>query len=173
MLELKKLTMAAIPSALEMAGHYRLIGEPDEAESICQDILAVDPDNQDARITLILSLTDNFSDNDKTTDFEKAREIANHLGDQYCRSYYLGIIFERRAKHHSRKGTPGSGRLAYDWYAKAMRAFNEALSSCDPNNQDAILRWNACARFINRHAEFEPEVKSEPDMLLDAFETPH
>lgn len=173
MIELKTLTRGAIPSALEMARQYRSIGEPDEAESICHDILAVDPENQDALITLILSLTDRFSDDGVADAFEKARETVNRLSDQYCKSYYSGIVFERRAKHHFRNGSPGSGRLAYDWYVKALFAFNDALSSCDPNNQDAALRWNACARFINGHPHLKPQDKSEPDMLLDAFETPH
>lgn len=173
MIELKTLTKQAIPSALEMAGHYRLIGEPDEAESICQDILSVDPDNQDALITRILSLTDRFTENGMSDAFEEARKTVNRLSDQYCKSYYSGIIFERRAKHHYNSGSPGSGRVAFGWYVKALYAFNDALSSCDPNNQDAVLRWNSCARFINSHPELRPEKDKEPDMLLDAFETPH
>ena len=44
--ELKQLHKDAIPAALEKAEHYRLLNEPGEAESICLDILAVDPDNQ-------------------------------------------------------------------------------------------------------------------------------
>jgi hypothetical protein len=173
MIELKTLSRKSIPAALEMARHYRLIGEPDEAESICQDILAVDRDNQDALITLILSLTDRFSGNNMVDAFEKARETVDRLSDQYCKSYYTGIVFERRAKHHFNSGSPGSGRVAHGWYVKALYAFNEALASCDPNNQDAVLRWNSCARFINDHPELIPQDDTEPDMLLDAFETPH
>ena len=173
MIELKVLSREAVPSALEMARHYRLISEPDEAESICQDILAVEPDNQDALITLILSLSDRFSDDGMVAAFEKARGMVAHLNDRYCKAYYSGILFERRAKHHFSNGSPGSGRLAYGWYVKALYAFNEALSSCDPNNQDAVLRWNSCARFINEHPELRPEEDSEPNLLLDAFETPH
>ena len=58
--ELKQLHKDAIPAALEEAERYRLLNEPGEAESICLDILAVDPDNQRAIITLLLAFTDRF-----------------------------------------------------------------------------------------------------------------
>jgi hypothetical protein len=51
MAELKQLHKDAIPAALEKAERYRLLNEPGEAESICLDILAVDPDNQRAVIS--------------------------------------------------------------------------------------------------------------------------
>ena len=60
MAELKQLHKDAIPAALEKAERYRLLNEPGEAESICLDILAVDPDNQRAIITLLLAFTDRF-----------------------------------------------------------------------------------------------------------------
>ena len=37
-----------MPAALEKALRYRLLNEPVEAESICRDVLEVDPDNQAA-----------------------------------------------------------------------------------------------------------------------------
>ena len=61
--ELKKLSTAAIPAALERAERYRLLNEPAQAESICQDILAVEPDNRQAIVLLILALSDQFSEN--------------------------------------------------------------------------------------------------------------
>src|SRR5712692_4478341 len=61
--ELKKLSKAAIPAALERAERYRLLNEPAQAESICQDILAVEPDNREALVLLILALSDLFSEN--------------------------------------------------------------------------------------------------------------
>ena len=46
--ELKGLSKTAIPAALERAEKYRLLNEPVQAESICRDILATEPDNQHA-----------------------------------------------------------------------------------------------------------------------------
>ena len=54
MYELKRLTKEAVPRALEKAERYRLLNEPTEAESICQDILRVEPDNQPALVVLLL-----------------------------------------------------------------------------------------------------------------------
>jgi hypothetical protein len=60
MLELKRIPPSAVQPALEKALRYRLLSEPGEAESICRDVLAVDPDNQEALVTLLLALTDQF-----------------------------------------------------------------------------------------------------------------
>jgi hypothetical protein len=37
-----------------------LLNEPAEAESICHDVLRIDPENQQALIVLLLTLTDQF-----------------------------------------------------------------------------------------------------------------
>ena len=60
MFTLKPIDPAAVPAALQQAERYRLLNEPEEAESICLDVLAVEPDNQQALVMLLLSLTDQF-----------------------------------------------------------------------------------------------------------------
>ncbi len=173
MVELKTLKPEAVASALEMAKRYRLLNEPDEAESICMDILAVEPDHQDALITLLLAVTDKFTESGLQPNFEKSREIVDKLSSAYCKSYYTGIIFERRAKYHLKLGAPKSGNVAHAWFVKALQAYGEALAGCDPDNQDAVLRWNSCARFVNNHPDVKPDDSDQSEMLLDAFETPH
>jgi hypothetical protein len=173
MVELKTLAPEAVPSALEKAKRYRLLNEPDEAESICLDILAVDSAHQEALILLILALTDKFTDSGLNPAYEQAREMVARLDTAYCKSYYTGILYERRAKFHLKQGGPGSGAVAYDWFAKAMKSYGEALAGCDPDNQDAVLRWNSCARFINRHPDLKTYEADQPEMLLDSFDTPH
>jgi hypothetical protein len=173
MVELKTLTPEAVPSALEKAKRYRLLNEPDEAESICLDILEVDAAHQEALILLLLSLTDKFPDEGLNPAYERAREIVDRLGSAYCKSYYTGIIDERRAKFHLKQGGPGSGAVAYDWFVKAMKAYGEALAGCDPDNQDAVLRWNSCARFINSNPDLKMFDADGSEMLLDSFDTPH
>jgi len=173
MVELKTIQIEAVPAALDMAKSYRLLNEPDEAESICLDILAVEPDNQDALITMLLAVADKFAEGGLQTNFEKAREIVDRLSSAYCKSYYSGIIFERRAKYHLKMGAPQSGNMAHAWFTKAMTAYGEALAGCDPDNQDAVLRWNSCARFINDHPDVKPDDADHSEMLLDPFETPH
>ena len=43
--------------------------------------------------------------------------------------------------------------MAYEWFAKGMTEFENALESCDPHNQDAVLRWNTCQRLLERYTE--------------------
>lgn len=173
MFELKALTLEAVPSALEKAKRYRLLNEPDEAESICRDILAAAPGHQDALITLLLATTDKFNEFGLQRLFEEAKQIVAQMDTSYCEFYYTGIIFERRAKFHFKQGGPGSGAVAYDWFAKAMQQYDQALAGCDPDNQDAILRWNSCARFMNSHPDLKSFDADQKEMLIDPYETPH
>ena len=98
MIELKPLKTEAISAALDKAKRYRLLNEPDDAESICLDILASQPDNQEALITLLLALTDKFPHSGINPAFEQAQEVVDKLDSSYSKSYYHGVIFERRGK---------------------------------------------------------------------------
>lgn len=173
MFELKPLRPEAIPAALEKARRYRLLNEPDDAESICRDILAAEPSHQEALITLLLALTDKFAYSGLTPSFDQALGLVPQLDGSYSKSYYIGIIFERRAKYHLKTGGPGAGSAAYESLVKAMSAYSEALSGSDPKNQDAVLRWNACARILNTNPEVKADESSSREMLLDTFDTPH
>jgi hypothetical protein len=166
MFELKPLSEEAIPAALEKATCYRYLNEPAEAESICLDILEVEPDNQQALITLILALTDQF-ERDLSKPFPRAREAVKRLSDDYCRIYYRGIICERRAKVHFERGGPGSGSLAYDWFRQAMDAYEKAIDRRLAGNDDAILRWNACARVVMNHSELVPAEPQTAEHMLE------
>lgn len=166
MFNLKPLSREAIPAALEKATCYRYLNESAEAESICLDILEVQPDNQQALITLILALTDQFA-RELSQPFRKAREAVQRLTDDYCRIYYRGIICERRAKVHFERGGPGSGHLAYDWFRQAMEAYEKAIDRRLAGNDDAILRWNACARVIMNNAAVAPADRETGEQMLE------
>ena len=132
--ELKQLNKDAIPAALQKAERYRLLNEPGEAESICLDILAVDPDNQRAIITLLLALTDRF-DKGYGVSETQTKELLAGMRSEYDRAYYSGIVAERRAK---------TKREAMHWFETA-----EPLSPA--GHDDTVLRWNTCARIIERN----------------------
>jgi len=166
MFKLKPLSQDAIPAALEKATCYRYLNESAEAESICLDILEVEPDNQPALITLILALTDQFNRN-LSQSFPRSREAVKRLTDEYCRIYYRGIICERRAKVHFERGGPGSGHLAYDWFRQAMDAYEKAIDKRLAGNGDAILRWNACARLIMNNSDLVPAEKGTREFMLE------
>jgi tetratricopeptide (TPR) repeat protein len=147
MFELKRLSKDAVPAALEKALRYRLLNEPAEAESICHDILNVDPDNQQALVTLLLALTDRFG-KDYAVEITQAQHVLDRLEDPYEKAYYAGIICERRAKAHLHRGYPGAGYDAYEFFREAMTWFEQAEALHPPKNDDALLHWNTCARII-------------------------
>jgi len=163
MFELKLLTQAAVPKALERAERYRFLNEPGEAESICLDVLRVEPDNQKALVTLLLALTDQF---EHGLDVQQAREVLSRLRGDYEQAYYAGIICERRAKAHMRHGGPGSGYVAYDGLREAMGWYEKAEALRPPGNDDATLRWNTCARTLTSHPHLQagPQEMWEPPL---------
>jgi hypothetical protein len=147
MFELKPLSPHGIPAALEKAMRYRLLNEPGEAESICHDVLRIDQDNQQALVTLLLAITDRL-DRGYAVGVPRAQEILARLRDNYERAYYTGIIAERQAKALLRQNTPGAGFDAYELLREAMASYEKAESLRPAGNDDALLRWNACARII-------------------------
>jgi hypothetical protein len=169
MLELKPLNKDAINSAIKMAERYRMLNDPISAESICLDILATDPENQAAMIVMLLALSDRF-DRELMPAFSRAMDLLDRLSDQYCKDYYGGVLFERRAKAHLAGNQPGSGEIAYQWFEKALAAFERALTVCMPGNQDAALRWNTCVRMINDNPHVKPGDMSQGEELLDSYD---
>jgi hypothetical protein len=164
MSELKPLSPEAIPAALEKAERYRLLNEPGEAESICLDVLRADPDNQSALITLLLAITDRFGKGYGVSDTQ-AKELLSRVTGDYERAYYTGILAERRAKAKLAQGTPGSRHYAHDGFREAMSWFEKAESMRPPGNDDALLRWNTCARIIEKNGLVaREEDNSEPPL---------
>src|SRR5437762_3085487 len=101
MFELKQITRQGIPHAVAKAERYRLLNEPQEAESICRDILEIDPDNQDVLVMLLLAITDQFRKN-ADVGAGHAQKIVVKLRGEYERAYYSGVITERWAKSRLR-----------------------------------------------------------------------
>ena len=150
MFDLKPLTVAGVPAALEKADRYRLLGEPVEADSICRDILAVDPSNQRATVGLILAITQQFGTG-TGGDLSEAAALVNRLESEYDRVYYEGVVCERRAKELLIHGTLGAGPAAFEYFRKAMEAYELAEGLREPGDDSAVLRWNTCARIVMRN----------------------
>ncbi len=147
MFELKPLHKEAVPSALEKAKHYRLLNEPSAAESICRDVLQIEPDNQEALVNLILAMSDRFS-KDYAIGDSRIQDFLSQIQDDYERAYYTGIIYERRAKAVLNIGNALSASNAYELFRQAMSWFEKAEAIRPAGNDNAILRWNGCARII-------------------------
>ena len=160
MSDLKSLHKDAIPAALEKAERYRLLNEPGEAESICLDVLNIDPENQQALITLLLALTDRF-EKDYGVGDAQTKELLTRMKSEYDQAYYSGIVAERRAKMKLRQHTPDCRFQAYDLLQEAMSWFEKAEPIRPAGHDDAILRWNTCARIIERN-KLVPREEEEP-----------
>jgi hypothetical protein len=135
------------------------------AESICRDVLVVDAEHKEARIVLLLSLTDMFT-RSIAAHFDEALALARGLDDPYERAYYAGIVHERRAKAHHRSGSPASGEIAYDWFRRAMDLFAEAERLRPAGDDGAILRWNSCVRRLRAHTDLREKASAAGDDAL-------
>jgi hypothetical protein len=165
MFELKRLSEDAIPAALEKALRYRLLSQPAQAESICHDVLDIDPENQQALVLLVLALTDRFGEG-PAADVSRAQAALSRLRDPYERAYYAGIICERQAKAHLDRGYPGSRHNAYEFLREAMGWYEKAEMLRPPRNDDALLHWNICARIIMGN-QLTPRAEEKVELPLD------
>jgi hypothetical protein len=148
MFELKALSRSAIPAALVQAERYRLLNEPAEAESICLDILELDPDHQEALSIMVLALTDQFPGSSHARAAADAEAMVSRIEDDYRRLYLSGIIRERRGKAVLHSERPGSGPTAQAWLKEAMTCYEKAEAIRPAGNDEALLRWNTCARIL-------------------------
>jgi hypothetical protein len=154
--ELKPISIAGVAVALQRAERYRLLNEPSLAESICLDVLRVEPENQRALVTLLLAITDQFV---QGAAVAKARELLSRLKGEYEQRYFAGIIWERSAHAQLHKGAPNAPFSAYEGLIRAMRCYEDAIELRSPGNDDPILRWNTCARILMRN----PNLRPRPD----------
>ena len=143
--QLKTISKGGIAEALAKVQHYRYLNQAEEAESICRDILAVDPNQQLALRQLGLSITDQFT-GDVHDRCSEAEELFQRLADPYERLYYTGLLKERRAKAQLRAGQQPHTVLPL--IERAMDHFAEAEKIRPSGNDDAILRWNRCVRLL-------------------------
>jgi tetratricopeptide (TPR) repeat protein len=166
--KLKRISTAGIPEALAKAQLYRSLNEPEEAESICRDILAVDGQHQLALRVLGLALTDQFSGgpSDRVRETE---EIFQRLSDPYERLYYAGIVYERRAKAQFNAGQPPHVLLPL--FEQALDTFAEAEKISPLGNDDAILRWNRCVRLLQNRT-YVWDVWEQERVPLDTEDAP-
>jgi hypothetical protein len=165
-MQLKPITKEGIPAALQKAERYRLLNDSSAAESICLDILQVEPENQGALVTLLLSITDQFRE-ELSDGVHRARDVLPRLKDDYKRAYYAGIICERRATALLHRSALGAADVAAEWFREAMGWYERAEALRPVGNDESILRWNTCVRLLGRHetsgrsmpGEYEPALE--------------
>lgn len=156
--ELKRLPGSGLEGALAKAEHYRDLNQPDEAESICRDVLDVDPANQPALRTLGLALTDRFP-RERHGVFDEALTTFSRLRSEYERAYYTGIAWERIAKVRLEHGEATNALHAFE---KALELFAKAEMLGETGSPDPILRWNRCVRALKTHPDLVALQTSRP-----------
>jgi hypothetical protein len=164
--KLKPLSRESIPTALERALRYRLLNEPRQAESICLDVLELEPGNLDAVVTLLLALTDQI-ERFHGDSGRRAKELLDRLPDDYRKTYYAGVICERQGVARLRRGGPGTGYAAYELLRQAMDHYEAAEKLRPAGNDEAILRWNTCARIIMSEPSVQPQPQESFYPLLE------
>lgn len=151
MIKLKPLNREAIPHAIERAERYRLLNEPRVAESICHDVLGVEPDHQQALVILLLAITDQFGSGEGRQP-KDALDLIPRLRDAYAHRYYTGLIYERQARARLLHTAPDAKYMAYDLLRTALSWFEKAETDHPPGNEEAVLRWNSCVRLIQEYS---------------------
>ncbi|MDH5358244.1 MAG: hypothetical protein OEY48_07490 [Gammaproteobacteria bacterium] len=162
-LKLHTIHADAIDLALDKARQYRSLLEPEIAESICLDILHVDPHHQQALVIYILALTDQFHHPEKQAQIKAIQQAIECLDSDYQRYYYSGLLNERRARFLISQ--PMSRSFAYEYFIEALQQYQQAQKMRPEHNDDAILRWNSCIRTIQKE-KLQPRRDSE-DILVD------
>lgn len=163
MCKIKPISPEGIPKALERAERYRFLNEPREAESVCLDVLEIAPDNQEALVTLLLALSDQFGTRSSSISIEDAQYVLPRLETEFAREYYAGIICERWAKTQLDEIVPGY--VIYERLRQAMVHYGKAETLAPPGRDDPILRWNTCVRILDRYPDLRPRQIGEPDLL--------
>ena len=148
--QLKPISKESIAEAIEKVERYRLLNQPLLAQSICLDVLEVDPKNAKAIINLLLAITDEFASS-SSADVNQAQQLLPRLQSDYEKNYYAGIINERQGMAILNRKITGGHFAAYDWLNEAMMFYEKAEALRPPGNDDAILRWNTCVRLMMRH----------------------
>ena len=156
--DLKSISADAIPKALERVERYRLLNEPSLAESVCLDILSIAPSHQQTLISLLLARTDQF---DHGVPMKSAQDVLSQLEDEYERAYYSGLIWERKGHAYLRQRGLSSNANTYHALREAMKHYEQAEALRPHGNDDALLRWNACARVLMGHPEIRPLPNAE------------
>lgn len=161
---LKPISKDAIPRAIQKAERYRLLNQSWAAESICLDILDIDPGNQQVLVMLVLALTD-LQSGVAASGVKRAKEYLAQITDEYQRAYYTGMIAERRGQALLASAGMGASGMAIDSLKEAMKWYEKAEALRPPGNDDSILRWNTCARVLSGQAHLEAaEEAYEPSL---------
>lgn len=166
--EFKKISSEFIDEALAKADKYRMLNHPKTSESICRDVLDIDPGNQNAITLLIIAITGQFSNSQKYpgTRLKDAQVWIKELADEYKKEYFAGLVLERWAKSKVRD-LPGAD--LYEFFEEAMVHYDRAEKLAPHGDESAKLHYNFCIRFMDRHTHIRPPVETADGHLAHNY----
>jgi hypothetical protein len=164
--QLKAITREGVAAALQKAHRYRVLNDSGAAESICLDVLAVEPTNVEAIVMHLLAITDQF-DAGRAEDLKRAEAAVVGLKEAYKNAYYSGIIAERWAKSVLKRGVPRGEEMAFESIDRAFGWYAKADSLKAVGNDEAILRWNACVRLLGANPKVRAGEKEAYEPALE------
>ena len=116
------------------------------------------PAHQDALVTLVLALTDQFPTGSIGRADGRRRGGRRAAPRRLQAPVPLG--HHPRAPRQGRAATrsPGSARSVHEWLREAMSCYEAAEAIRPAGNDEAILRWNTCARILTDLPAAEPDI---------------
>jgi len=147
--ELKQLRARNLRAAVDLAKQYRDLNQPEDAESICRDVLEVSPYDEDAWRTLGLALTDQFASSWMML-FDEACAAFSNLRSEYEKLYFTGVAWERYAKAQLGAGHSNNAIHAFE---QAMELFDRADGLGSADDPRPVLHYNRCVRALTRTPE--------------------
>ena len=150
--DLKTISHEAIPRATQKAERYRLLNQSWATESICLDILEIDPANQPVLVMLLLAITDQFGPG--VGRARRGGRARSSSGSPTRTSARTTPASSTSGSAHAQlaSGAMHAEAMAHATLRSAMDSFEEAEQLRQPGNDDAILRWNTCQRTLDADA---------------------
>lgn len=108
---------------------------------------------------MILALTDQFPDGAHPQAAVEAEKAAARIQDEYKRLYLSDIIRERRGKAMLAAAVPARHGRRRNGCVKRCRATSVRKPLRPAGNDEAVLRWNTCARLLMTIPSTAPDVR--------------
>ena len=165
MFALKALSHEGVASALAKAEHYRLLKRTGRSGEHLPRYSRHRARNQQALICLVLAQSDQIARDSRS--FHSALATVQKLQGSTSVPITAGIVWERRAKALDAERGRGTHHSVYEWVVKALDCFAQAERLRPAGNDDAVLRWNTCVRFLTQSSK--PRAEGRRGSRADRF----
>ena len=160
-MDFKNLESADLDAALAAAQASWAELRAEETESICLDILELDP-NHRSTLDLLLRCRIELLKKGLPQSVARAQELIPQLDSDFDQAFYSGMIREAQARYLLEKRGRATSGVAYSWFRHAMDDF-AAASNLDAGRVEPKLHWNACLRTLENNPQCVPPPEDGED----------